>query len=116
MDINNLFDLFYKLNDGNIENLDLTNEQDNKKFKNMVSELSEKLNNIADKVIQQNSKKIIRPSQNIPVEVGLQIHKLVAEYVDTMIKPYISNDKDNIMVNDIYAGLYEFACWIFNKK
>lgn len=67
------------------------------------------------KLIEQ---KIERPSSKINVNIGLQIHKLVQEYVDTMIKPY--NPKNNGLsdsqINDAYAGLYEFACWIYNHK
>ena len=58
---------------------------------------------------------IKRPSEQIDnVDAKLQIHRLVAEYSDTYIKPYISNDeKGKKLINDAYAGLYEFACWIY---
>jgi len=58
--------------------------------------------------------KIERPSEKLTTEQGLQIHKLVQEYIDTMIKPYAPN-MDTKIVNDAYAGLYEFAAWILNK-
>lgn len=73
--------------------------------------------NVIEKQIEDKSV-IERPSQNIDVNAGLQIHKLVQEYIDTMIKPY--NPKvgglTTEQVNDAYAGLYEFACWIYNKN
>lgn len=74
---------------------------------------------VIDKSIEEKPKKSIdRPSQKIDVNMGLQIHKLVQEYVDTMIKPY--NPKigglTSEAINDAYAGLYEFACWIYNHK
>lgn len=74
---------------------------------------------VIDKSIEEEPKKTIeRPSQKIDVNAGLQIHKLVQEYIDTMIKPY--NPKvgglTTEQVNDAYAGLYEFACWIYNKN
>lgn len=60
---------------------------------------------------------IKKPSDDIPLQIGLQIHKLVGEYIDTKVKPYskyLGEDKEAIM-NNAYAGLYEFACWIYNK-
>ena len=65
----------------------------------------------------ENEIKIERPSEKISTELGLQVHKLVQEYIDTMVKPY--NPKvgglTTKQINDAYAGLYEFACWILNK-
>ena len=72
---------------------------------------------VMDKSEEPKKEEIHRPSQDISVEAGLQIHKLVQEYIDTMVKPY--NPKvgglSTKQINDAYAGLYEFACWIFNK-
>ena len=73
---------------------------------------------VAQEPLKSEEKKIERPSENISVNMGLQIHKLVQEYIDTMIKPY--NPKvgglSKEAINDAYAGLYEFACWIYNHK
>ena len=135
---NNILNLLKNLygDDATVEKLDLTNEKDNKRFKELVAqlpdneifkplaqlfgfdvdELVEKLNDIANKSLPKKEEKIKRPSQQIPTEAGLQIHKLVSEYVDTMIKPYLAPNADKNVVNDAYAGLYEFACWIYNKK
>lgn len=56
-----------------------------------------------------------RPSTKVPLEQGLQIHKLVQEYVDTMIKPYAGNNLTTQQINDAYAGLVEFAAWLYLK-
>ena len=72
---------------------------------------------VKDKSEEPKKEEIHRPSQDISTEAGLQIHKLVQEYVDTMIKPY--NPKvgglTTKQINDAYAGLYEFAAWLYNK-
>jgi len=54
-----------------------------------------------------------RPSEKLSTQDSLDLHKVVGEYVDTMIKPYTDFDKNT--VNDIYAGLFEFAAWMLNK-
>ena len=57
----------------------------------------------------------VRPSQRLTVPQKLQLHKIVQEYVDTMIKPYNDGHLTNGQINDAYAGLYEFAAWIMNR-
>lgn len=92
----------------------------------LLADLREKeLNKIENKqkqasvkcIEKDNSTEIDRPSQKIDTQVGLQIHRLVQEYIDTMIKPYNPNigGLTNEQINDAYAGLYEFACWMYNK-
>ena len=83
------------------------------------NEFFDKLNTFADNYYQAHKNgqpQIDRPSNHIPTNVGLQIHKLVQEYIDTMIKPYAKGILDNKSINDAYAGLYEYSCWIFNKE
>lgn len=53
------------------------------------------------------------PSSKLSIERKQNIHKIVTEYVDTMIRPY--TDMDTETINDAYAGLFEFACWVLNK-
>ena len=119
--------------------LDLTKEEDVQKFHELVNELKgnswistlvtgligedneffDKLNTFADNYYQAHKNgqpQIDIPSNHIPTNVGLQIHKLVQEYIDTMIKPYAKGILDNKSINDAYAGLYEYSCWIFNKE
>lgn len=55
----------------------------------------------------------------VTVKQSRQIHKIVSEYVDTVIKPRVSklsscyNNDD--MVDSVYDALYEFACWMLLK-
>ena len=78
----------------------------------------DRLDNELNKIEEKENTKIKRPSESISTEAGLQIHKLVQEYVDTMIKPYNPkcNGLTNDQINDAYAGLYEYSCWLFNHK
>lgn len=56
-----------------------------------------------------------RPSELLNINQKLQLHKIVQEYVDTMIKPFNKNVLTTQQINDAYAGLYEFAAWIMNR-
>lgn len=125
------------------ERLDLTKKEDVEKFHEKINELREneafltltqifgydltdeldELDKFADNTFQkaeekrkQEEKKIERPSAKLTTEQGLQIHKLVQEYVDTMVRPFNNGVLSNAQINDAYAGLYEFAAWILNKK
>lgn len=125
------------------EKLDLTKKEDVEKFHEKINELREneaflaltqifgydltdeldELDKFADNTFQkaeekrkQEEKKIERPSAKLTTEQGLQIHKLVQEYVDTMVRPFNNGVLSNAQINDAYAGLYEFAAWIINKK
>ena len=125
------------------ERLDLTKKEDVEKFHENINELREneafltltrifgydltdeldELDKFADNTFQkaeekrkQEEKKIERPSTKLTTEQGLQIHKLVQEYVDTMVRPFNNGVLSNAQINDAYAGLYEFAAWILNKK
>lgn len=64
---------------------------------------------------EDENPKFVRPSQNLSIQQKLQLHKIVQEYVDTMIKPYNNGHLTNSQINDAYAGLYEFAAWIMNR-
>jgi hypothetical protein len=57
----------------------------------------------------------VRPSQKLSINQKLQLHKIVQEYVDKMIKPYNNGLLTNQQINDAYAGLYEFAAWLMNR-
>ena len=125
------------------ERLDLTKKEDVEKFHEKINELRknevfltltqivgydltnelDELDKFADNTFQkaeekrkQEEKKIERPSTKLTTEQGLQIHKLVQEYVDTMVRPFNNGVLSNAQINDAYAGLYEFAAWILNKK
>ena len=119
--------------------LDLSKKEDVQKFHELVNELKDnllvstlvtsligenneffdKLDAFADKYYQEAHKddkpEIDRPSSHISTDIGLQLHKLVQEYVDTMIKPYSKGILDDKAINDAYVGLYEYSCWLYNK-
>lgn len=88
------------------------------------SENVKKENNDNDEtlVIDTNKKenvevKHVLPSSKVSVNTGLNIHKLVQEYIDTEIKPIIITEQfSQEDINNMYVGLYEFACWIINHK
>lgn len=56
-----------------------------------------------------------KPSELLSIDQKLKLHKIVQEYVDTMIKPFNNGALSNQQINDAYAGLYEFAAWVMNK-
>ena len=118
-----------------INKIDLTKQEDrdlvretindlrnNELFSSLLSlfcddNIFDRLDNELNKIEEKENKKVKRPSELISTEAGLQIHKLVQEYVDTMIKPYnpAEGGLTQKAINDAYAGLYEFACWLYNK-
>ena len=53
------------------------------------------------------------PSNNTPLDKQIHLLNIVGEYVDTYIRPYGKMDKKT--VDDLYAYLFEFACWIMNR-
>lgn len=120
---NDLFMAMLTLFGGNNDDLDLLlkkleNRRDQIIKDKHIQELSKSNKKVIDLSEEKDDNKLVRPSQNIDVNMGLQIHKLVQEYIDTMIKPY--NPKNGGLttdqINNAYAGLYEFACWIYNHK
>lgn len=64
---------------------------------------------------EEETPKFTRPSDLLDVNKKLQIHKIVQEYVDTMVKPFNNGKLTQQQINDAYAGLFEFACWVMNK-
>ena len=118
-----------------INKIDLTKQEDrdlvretindlrnNELFSSLLSlfcddNIFDRLDNELNKIEEKENKKVKRPSELISTEAGLQIHKLVQEYVDTMIKPYNPTEGGLTQkaINDAYAGLYEFSCWLYNK-
>lgn len=85
-----------------------------------IHNASKKENNKIEKPIDTKQKekeesKFTRPSDLLSVDKKLQIHKIVQEYVDTMVKPFNNGQLTDNQINDAYAGLFEFACWIMNR-
>ena len=85
-----------------------------------IHNASKKENNKIEKPIdtkqeKKEESKFTRPSDLLSVDKKLQIHKIVQEYVDTMVKPFNNGQLTDNQINDAYAGLFEFACWIMNR-
>lgn len=132
--------------DTDIENLDLTKEEDYKKFKKYISEcrelaeennifdsffsmfcgldmkeLLDTIEEIGDTIFNEAQKKEENkvqkvpelPSKSTPLDKQQQMHNVVGQYVDEYIRPY-GNMKPEV-VDDVYAGLFEFACWVMNR-
>ena len=83
----------------------------------------DKLRKIGNVIYENNKKeeekedepKFTRPSDLLDVNKKLQIHKIVQEYVDTMVKPFNNGKLTDNQINDAYAGLFKFACWVMNR-
>ena len=82
----------------------------------------DRLRKIGNAIYENNKKeeeeetpKFTRPSDLLDVDKKLQIHKIVQEYVDTMVKPFNNGKLTENQINDAYAGLFEFACWVMNR-
>lgn len=145
----NFCNLFENLIDEPVEKLDLTKDDDYKKFNESLDKISEIMNEsemnplfklfLSDDLIDElrelgkeahdnndehkcECKKQCKcnkktepelPSSKCTLEQQANIHKIVTEYVETIIRPNTNMSDD--VINDAYAGLYEFACWVLNK-
>ena len=56
------------------------------------------------------------PSNKLTPKQKRNIWKLVDEYMDTMVIPYLDDDFDEDLVADMSDGLFEFAAWILTKE
>lgn len=83
--------------------------------KQAVKQMERKEEDHSDEPEEDENPKFVRPSQRLTVPQKLQLHKIVQEYVDTMIKPFNDGHLTNGQINDAYAGLYEFAAWVMNR-
>ena len=83
--------------------------------KQAVKQMERKEEDHSDEPEEDENPKFVRPSQKLSIQQKLQLHKIVQEYVDTMIKPFNDGHLTNGQINDAYAGLYEFAAWIMNR-
>ena len=54
--------------------------------------------------------------EGLPIESKLQIHKLVQEYLDKVIKPQVNNQVSNDALNDAYVAFYDYSCWLMAHK
>lgn len=101
----NVFDIFGLNGDSIVEYL-----------RNLGNDLHEQINKENKKEEPKKEEpKFIRPSDSLSTDKKLQIHHIVEEYVNTMIKPFNKGVLTDNQINDAYAGLFEFACWIMNR-
>ena len=97
-----------------------TNKKENKKEikkeeKKTSKQIERKEVDHTIKFVEDDDPKFKRPSELLSIDQKLQLHKIVQEYVDTMIKPFNKGLLSSNQINDAYAGLYEFAAWIMNR-
>ena len=90
-------------------------------MKDIVDDLKKAGDEIHEQAVKERKKEEKKVEKKVPelpsskctLEQQSQIHKLVTEYVDTIIRPHTNMSDD--VINDAYAGLFEFACWVLKK-
>ena len=112
-----------------------TDKNANKPLKNDTPKVSNIIKNEVDRSINENHNKINTgkgvetkdnevveetninwPSDNLTPRQKRNVWKLVDEYMDTMIVPYLDEEFDEDMVDDMANGLFQFAAWILTKE
>ena len=90
-------------------------EEEEKTIKPIATEKKEV---VTTTTTEASKEELVKPSEALEdINIKLNIHRLTKEYVDKYIDPYLKNTQDAQSIsNDIYSGLFEFACWIYNKK
>lgn len=66
--------------------------------------------------IPEDEDSIDWPSDKLSFKQKRNIWKLVDEYMDTKIVPYLDDNVNEDMVDDMSSGLFEFAAWILTKE
>lgn len=83
----------------------------------IIDDIKKAGDDIHEKAVKERKKEENKvpelPSKSTPFDKQAHLHKIVEEYVDTYIRPY--GKMDTKVVDDVYAGLFEFACWIMNR-
>ena len=83
----------------------------------IIDEIKKAGDDIHEQAVKERTKEEKKvpelPSNSTPFDKQVNLHKIVGEYVDTYIRPY--GKMDTKVVDDVYAGLFEFACWIMNR-
>lgn len=82
---------------------------------NTLDELSTKIYENSKNEEEKETPKFVVPSEKLNTDQKLKLHKLVQEYIDTMVKPFNNGALSTEQINNAYAGLYEFAAWVLNK-
>lgn len=55
------------------------------------------------------------PSDKLTAKQRRNVQNIVDEYMDEMIIPYLPDDYDEDVVDDMENGLFEFAAWVLNR-
>lgn len=55
------------------------------------------------------------PSDNLTYKQRRNINKIVDEYMDTKVLPYLDEDTDDEIIEDMASGLFEFAAWVLTR-
>ena len=63
---------------------------------------------------ENNKESIDWPSSHLNYKQTKNVWKLVDEYIETMVKPYVNVDDEYL--DKVGDGLFEFAAWLLNKK
>ena len=130
-----LEDLAEDLINQNTDKLDFTKKEDVEKLHNTVDELKsydlfstffgdeytkflDSLQDYADKTYEESHKDDVKepekPSSKLKNDVMKEkLQKLTSEYVDEVIKPNAKLTDEQI--KSVLEGLFEFACWIYNR-
>lgn len=56
------------------------------------------------------------PSDNLTYKQSRNIWNIVNEYMEEMIEPYVPDDTDEDVLDDMASGLYEFAAWVLTRE
>ena len=130
-----LEDLAEDLINQNTDKLDFTKKEDVEKLHDTIDELKsydlfstffgdeytkflDSLQDYADKTYEESHKDDIKepekPSSKLKNDVMKEkLQKLTSEYVDEVIKPNAKLTDEQI--KSVLEGLFEFACWIYNR-
>lgn len=115
MTSDNELDKFSRNLFGNLFNIDMTSMIDD--LEKIGNDIHKESTTNKDQDTSVESKKDVKvpelPSKSTPIDKQENLHKIVGEYIDTYIRPYGNMSTD--VVNDVYAGLFEFACWVLNR-
>ena len=107
------------------------NEHNSKKFENVQKEI---VRNEVERVKNENHGKFNVnhkpepeveeevdgpeewPSDNLTYKQSRNIWNIVNEYMEEMIEPYVPDDTDEDVLDDMASGLYEFAAWVLTRE
>lgn len=65
---------------------------------------------------EKEEEKIDWPSNKLTAKQRRNVQRLVDEYMDTKVVPYLDEEFDEDTVDDMSSGLFEFAAWILTKE